>query len=148
MLIWIELSVVAVITAAFLASSFFFLKPEHVDHDPGRVRIGAALQGLIVGLLVGFVLLPLRFTFFVPDPQIVADAPKPSPGGLASLSFLPFLALLIVVRRGLLARAPVIGIYLRAYRKAALKQQISSAQSALSRLAAIDSDDRRKVRPT
>jgi hypothetical protein len=42
----------------------------------------------------------------------------------------------------------VIGIYLRAYRKAALKQQISSAQSALSRLAAIDSDDRRKVRPT
>ncbi|MFZ4604506.1 MAG: hypothetical protein ACOYM8_18880 [Caulobacterales bacterium] len=148
MLIWIELSVVAVITAAVLASSFILLKPEHVDHDPTRVRIGAALQGLILGLLVGFVILPLRFAFFVPDPHIVADAPKPPSGGLASLSILPFFALLIVVRRGLLARAPVIGVYLRAYRKAALKQQISSAQSALSRLAAIDSDDRRKERAT
>lgn len=140
MIIWIEICVVAAITALFVLSAFFWLKPEHVDHDPVRVRIGAAIQGLIIGLLVGFVLLPLRLAFILPDPAIVGDAPKPS-GGIASISILPFFILLIVVRRGLLARAPVIGIYLRAYRKAALKQQIAGAQKALARLARIDADE-------
>lgn len=141
MLILIELGVVAAITGLFLASSFVWLKPEHVDHDPVRVRIGAAIQGLIIGVLVGFVILPLRLAFFIPDPSIVGDAPPPPSGGIASISILPFLIFLIVVRRGLLARAPVIGLYLRAYRKAALKQQIAGAQQALARLARIDADE-------
>ena len=142
MLIWIELCVVAAITGLFLLSAFVWLKPEHIDHDPVRVRIGAAIQGLIIGLLIGFVILPLRLAFFIPDPAIVTDAPRPPSGGIASISILPFFILLIVVRRGLLARAPVIGVYLRAYRKAALKQQISGAQRALARLARIDADEK------
>jgi hypothetical protein len=140
MLIWIELCVVAAITGLFLLSAFVTLKPEHVDHDPARVRIGAAIQGLIIGALVGFVLLPLRLAFFIPDPAILGDAPRPPSGGVASISILPFFILLIVVRLGLLARAPVIGIYLRAYRKAALKKEIAGAQQALARLARIDAD--------
>lgn len=142
MILWIELGVVAIITTLFVASAFFWLRPEDVDHDPARVRIGAAMQGLIVGLLVGFVILPLRLAFIIPDPQIVGEAPKPA-GGVASLSILPFLILLIVVRRGLLARAPVIGVYLRAYRKAMLKRQIWGAQAALARLTRIDADEKK-----
>jgi len=89
------------------------------------------------------VILPLRLAFFIPDPSLVPDAPAPPrpSGGLASLSIVPFFMMLIVVRRGLLARAPVIGVYLRAYRKAALKQQIAGAQRALARLTAIDADE-------
>lgn len=144
MMLWIELAVVAAITAIFVLSAFVMLKPEHVDHDPVRARIGAGLQGLIIGLLLGFFILPLRLAFFLPDASIVGEPPPKPPAGIASLSILPFFILLIIVRRGLLARAPVIGIYLRAYRKAVLKQQIGSAQRALARLTAIDADERRQ----
>ena len=136
---WIELSVAGIITAMFVLSALFLFKDEHVEHHPTRVYIGAALQGLIIGVLVGFVILPLRFAFFVPDPSLAPYAPPPPPrGGMASLSILPAVVLLMVVRRGLLARAPLIGPYLRAYRRAALKWQIDSAGRALSRLEALD----------
>ena len=141
MMLWIELAVVAVITALFVASAFFWLRPEDVDHDPARVRIGATMQGLIVGLLVGFVILPLRLAFLLPGAAGETPAPSPS-GSMASLSILPVVVMLIVVRRGLLARAPVIGVYLRAYRKAMLKRQIAGAQAALARLTRIDAGDK------
>jgi hypothetical protein len=135
-LLWIELGVVAVITAVFVATTFAF-KPEHLEHGSGEVRLGAALQGLILGLLVGFVLLPLRFAFFTPDASLSEPPPAPR-GDMASLSLLPFIVLMLIVRRGLLARAPIIGRYIRAYRKAQLKYQISGAQKVLARLEGID----------
>jgi hypothetical protein len=135
---WIEASVASGFTLTFLLSAIFLFKDEHVEHHPMRVYIGATLQGLIIGVLVGFVVLPLRFAFFVPDASLLPDAPPPPPRGLASLSLLPAFVLLLVVRRGLLARAPLIGRYLRAYRRAALMWQIDSASKALSRLEAID----------
>jgi hypothetical protein len=136
-LLWIEIGVVLVITAAFVLSTLLF-KPEHVEHHPARVRKGAAIQGLIIGLMIGFLILPLRVAFFVPDAGLIADAPPAPRGGMISLSFLPIIAMLIVVRRGLLARAPFIGKYLRAYRKAMLKWQIDGAQKVLIRLEALD----------
>jgi hypothetical protein len=135
-LLWIELGVVALITALFVATTFAF-RPEHLEHGPGAVRLGAALQGLILGLLIGFVLLPLRFAFFAPDASLAEASPAPR-GGMASLSLLPFIVLMLIVRRGLLARAPIVGRYIRAYRKAALKYQISGAQKVLARLEGID----------
>ena len=57
---------------------------------------------------------------------------------LASLSALPSLLLLLVIRQGLLARAPLIGRYLRAYRRAAIMHQIDGARRALTRLEAVD----------
>jgi hypothetical protein len=133
---WIEGSVVVAFALIFLFSALFTFKPEHVEHHPTRVYVGAVLQGLILGGLIGFVILPVRLAFFVPDPDLVSQAPPQR--GLASLSLLPALLLLIVIRRGLLARAPLIGPYLRAYRRAALKHQIDGARRALTRLEAMD----------
>lgn len=133
---WIEAGVVVAFALIFLLSALLTFKPEHVEHHPMRVYIGAVLQGLILGALIGFVILPVRLAFFVPDPDLIPQAPPQR--GLASLSLLPALLLLIVIRRGLLARAPFIGPYLRAYRRAALKHQIDGAKRALTRLEAID----------
>lgn len=134
---WIEAAVTGGFALMFFVTAFFTFKPEHVEHHPTRVYIGAVLQGLIIGSLVGFVILPVRLAFFVPDPDLLPQAPPP-PRGVASLSILPALLLLLVIRRGLLARAPLIGTFLRAYRRAALKHQIDGARRALSRLEAID----------
>jgi len=83
------------------------------------------------------VILPFRLAFFLPDPSLVPGVPDP-PKGIASLALLPAFLLLLVTRRGLLARAPGIGRYLRAYRRAALKHQIDGAKRALARLEALD----------
>ena len=50
----------------------------------------------------------------------------------------------LVIRRGLLARAPLIGRYLRAYRRAALKYQIDVAEKRLARLEGMDNKQRNK----
>jgi hypothetical protein len=57
---------------------------------------------------------------------------------VASLSILPAFILLIIVRRGRLARVPLIGSYIRADRRAALKWQIDRSSQALARLVALD----------
>jgi hypothetical protein len=137
MLIWIEIGVALWITALVFGSTLFF-KPEHMEHNPLRVRVGAVLQGLILGGLVGFFILPLRLAFFLPDPQIIADAPRVSHTGLASLSLIPIFVFLVVVRRGLLARLPFLGRSIRAYRRAALLYQIDGAKKSLVRLEALD----------
>lgn len=134
---WLEPTVAGGFMLLFILFAAIMFKPEHVEHHPTRVLIGAALQGLIIGVLVAFVVLPFRISFFVPDPSLFPDAPHPSKGW-ASLSILPFFLLLMVIRRGVLARAPLIGAYLRAYRRAALKHQIDGAKRALGRLEAVD----------
>jgi len=136
-LTWLEPLVVGGFTILFALYAFIFFKPQHVEHHPTRVLVGAAIQGLIIGALVGFVILPFRVAFFVPDPSLVPDAPTP-PKGIASLAILPAFLLLLVVRQGLGARAPLIGRYLRAYRRAAIMHQIDAAKRALGRLEAVD----------
>jgi hypothetical protein len=98
------------------------------------------LQGSIVGGLVGLVILPLRLSFFVPE------IPGP-PQAIASTAVLPAFLLLLVVRRGLLARAPLIGRYLRAYRRAALRHQIDLSRRRLARLEALDARQRSPSAP-
>ena len=135
--LWIEAIAVAVIVAIFLFQAFVLFKPEHVEHHPTRVRVGAFLQGAIIGGLFGLVILPLRLSFFVPE------IPGP-PQAIASTAILPAFLLLLVIRRGLLARAPLIGRYLRAYRRAALKYQIDVAEHRLARLTAMDAKQSRE----
>lgn len=133
--LWIEAAVVAGILAVFLFQAFVLFRPEHVAHHPRRVKIGAVLQGIIVGGLVGLVLLPLRLSVLIPD------LPGPQQA-IASTAVLPAFILLLVIRRGVLARAPLIGRYLRAYRQAALKHDIDVARRRLARLEKMDRKQR------
>ena len=133
LMLWIEGIVALVIMLGFVIHSLFAFKTEHVEHHPTRVRIGAAIQGLAIGLLIGFVVVPLRMQ--------AMDARGVEPGmspGLASLSFLPALAMLILIRRGALLRAPLVSTYLRAYRRASLLKARDDANKALTKLDEIE----------
>lgn len=133
LMLWIEGLVALAIASAFVAHSFLAFKPEHVEHHPVRVRIGAAIQGLTIGLLIGFVVVPLRMQ--------VMDARGFDPGlspGMSSLSFLPAFILLIVIRRGALLKAPVLSTYLRAYRRATLLKTRDDTTKALAKLDEIE----------
>ena len=57
---------------------------------------------------------------------------------LSSLSFLPALLLLIIIRRGALLKAPVLKTYLRAYRRAMLLKTRDDANKALAKLDVIE----------
>jgi hypothetical protein len=131
LMLWIEGVVALVIMLAFLIHSFFAFKPEHVEHHPGRVRVGAAIQGLAIGLLIGFVIVPLRMR--VMEATGVAQAPDNS-----VLAFLPAVLMLIVIRRGALLKVPVLSTYLRAYRRATLLKQRDDANKALTKLDEIE----------
>ncbi|MBP6690605.1 MAG: hypothetical protein KA153_11475 [Hyphomonadaceae bacterium] len=132
-MLWIEGLVALVIALAFLLHALFAFRPEHVEHHPTRVRIGAAIQGLAIGLLIGFVVVPLRMQ--------VMDARGFDPGlspGLSSLSFIPALLMLIIIRRGALLKVPVLSSYLRAYRRASLLKARDDAEKALAKLDVIE----------
>ncbi len=133
LMLWIEGIVALVIMLAFVIHSFFAFKPEHVEHHPTRVRIGAAIQGLTIGLLIGFVVVPLRMQ--VMDARGVETAVSP---GMSSLSFLPALLLLIVIRRGALLKAPILSTYLRAYRRATLLKARDDTNKSLAKLDEIE----------
>lgn len=133
LMLWIEGLVALVFMLAFVVHAFLAFKPEHVEHHPTRVRIGAAIQGLTIGLLIGFVIVPLRMGYM----DVRGFDPALSPA-LSSLSFLPALLLLITIRRGALLKAPVLKTYLRAYRRASLLKARDDATKALAKLDAIE----------
>jgi hypothetical protein len=132
-MLWIEGAVALVIMLAFVIHALFAFKAEHVEHHPTRVRIGAAIQGLAIGLLIGFVVVPLRMQLM----DLRGLEPGVSPE-LSSLSFVPALVMLVVIRRGALLKAPVLSIYLRAYRRASLLKARDDANKALAKLDAIE----------
>lgn len=133
MMLWIEGVVALVIAAAFVLHAFFVFKPEHVEHHPARVRIGAAIQGLTVGLLIGFVIVPLRMQYM--DFRGLDPAVSP---GMSTVSFIPAFLMLVVVRRGALLKAPVLSAYLRAYRRASLLKARDDVSKALGKLDEIE----------
>lgn len=132
-MLWIEGVVALVFMIAFVVHALFAFKSEHVEHHPERVRIGAAIQGLTIGLLVGFVIVPLRMGYM----DVRGLNPGISPA-LSSLSFLPAFLLLVVIRRGALLKMPVLSTYLRAYRRATLLKARDDANGALAKLDAIE----------
>jgi hypothetical protein len=132
-MLWVEGGVALAIALAFVIYATVALKPHHVAHHPVRVRMGAAIQGLTIGLVIGFVMVPLRL-------QVLHfnGAASPPPGGLSSLSYIAAFALYIALRRGALLKAPIVSLYLRAYRRATLLKQAEDVQKSLSKLDLIE----------
>lgn len=129
MMLWIEGLTALIIAAIIFVTSLFQLKKEHLGDDPVAVRLGAALQGLLFGSVVAFVMLPLRL-------QLMADGAPPE-----ARDFRPWLialGLIWIIRSGIIARAPLIGHPFRAYRIASLKQIVTLSQGRIDRLEALD----------
>src|SRR5262245_4359487 len=137
MMLWIEGTVALIFVFAFLISSFVVFKPHHVAHGRGRVYIGAAIQGLTIGLIIGFVIVPLRMSL-----MNITGYGAPAPAGKSSLFLLPALLLLILVLRGVLLRAPILSTYLRAYRRATL---LRTRDETAKQLAKLDDIEGRKA---
>lgn len=129
LMLWIEGLLALGFMLAFLIHSVFAFKPQHLGGQPGRVRVGAAIQGLMLGLLIGFVIVPLRMQ--VMDARGYDPAVSPQ---LSSLSLLPAVLLLVLIRRGGLLRAPLMSPFLRAYRRASLLRARDETDKALTKL--------------
>lgn len=132
-MLWIEGLVALMIALAFVLHAFFAFKREHVEHHPTRVRIGAFIQGLTIGLLIGFVVVPLRMGV-----MNLTGMDAPTSTGMSSISFLPAVLMLIIIRRGALLKAPVLKTYLRAYRRATLLKTRDDTTKALAKLDQIE----------
>ncbi len=133
LMLWIEGAVALAIMVGYVLYAFLAFKPAHVEHMPTRVRIGAAIQGLTIGLLIGFVLVPVRMQFME-----ARGMDMPGGAGTQSLAWLPALLLMIAVRRGVLLKAPVLSTYLRAFRRASLLKARDDATQALVKLDEIE----------
>lgn len=133
LMLWIEGLVALGFVVAFVLHAFIAFRPEHVEHHPTRVRIGAAIQGLTVGLAFGFVMLPLRTGYMQ-----FRGIDLPGLPYISSLALLPAFLLLWIIRRGALLKAPYVKHYLRAYRRASLLKMKDDAQKALRKLDQIE----------
>lgn len=131
----VDLAAMAVVMAFVIVWAELRLKPQHIAHAPGLVRLGGAIHGLSLGIFIGFVLLPLRE---VAATAAAAEALSDWERTALAFAFAPSLILFILLRKGALARLPVIGRPLRAYRRAVLHQQVENAQKQLARLTAED----------
>ena len=100
------------------------LKERHRDAAAWHVYLGAAIYGAIFGAIIGFIVVPLRMTLMNGD----------LPPQTAGVSGFGALALIIALRRGLLARLPFLGPQVKAYRRASLRRQIEAAQKQLEKL--------------
>jgi hypothetical protein len=128
--IWlIELLAALLVATVTALSTFFLLKAEDFDTDPGMVRVGAFVQGAVLGAMLAFVILPFRMQMM--------ENPGAPPRPEAAFAFLGAFAVLLMARFGLLVRVPIIGGPVRAYRRASLRRQIRIANARLERLQAM-----------
>ncbi|MEO1014471.1 MAG: hypothetical protein AAFX08_04705 [Pseudomonadota bacterium] len=121
---WFEAAVVGFIIAVFVAFAAATLKARHRDGGTAQVLVGAAIYGCVVGLVIAFVILPLRVTLIDGDvpPQVAAF------GGVGVF------VTMFSLRRGLVGRLPLLGPQVKAFRRAQLRRTIETAQKDLSKL--------------
>lgn len=131
----VELAALAVVAAFVVIRAELYLKPEESGQSPALVRAGAVIHGLSLGLLIGFVLLPVRA---IGAAAAQAEGLSDFQSTALAFAFAPCLILFILLRQGALSRFPLIGRPLRAYRRASLHKQIAAARQTLARLTALD----------
>ena len=121
----IEAMVAIVVMVAFLFSSLFTLRNRHADKAMWHVHLGALIQGAIFGVVVGYLVLPMRM-------MLMEGELPPRMTGIYAVAML---ALIIALRRGLIARLPGLGPQVKAYRRASLRRSIENSQKQLDKLA-------------
>jgi hypothetical protein len=124
----IELAVAVAVVIVFLIASLINARARHLDVAPWHVHLGAAIYGVLIGAVIGFVVVPLRAVLMNGE-----LAPHN-----AALSGFGVLAIMISIRRGLIGRLPFLGPQVRAFRRANLRRTIETAQKQLDQLTAKD----------
>ena len=122
--IWFELSVIGFIVAVFILYAMATLKERHCDLAAWHVYIGAAFYGFVIGLIIAFVILPLRV-------YLLSSETRPE---IAAFAGIGVFLVMFSMRRGLIGRLPFLGPQLRAYRRANLRKTIESASAELTKL--------------
>ena len=112
------------ITIVFVLYAMTRIKERHRDAAAWHVNLGAAIYGALVGIVIGFVIVPLRLVLM--SGQV--------PPQTAAYSGLGFFAVMISIRRGLIGRLPFLGPQVKAYRRAMLRRTIEAAQKQLGKL--------------
>ena len=133
--IWIEIAVAIGVALATVGNAAINLRARHRRGEGWHVYVGALVNGALVGILIGFVLLPLR-SYMVSD-GLPREQLAASVGG--------FILVVITLRRGWVGKLPILGPQLRAYRRANLRRIIETSQAQLDKLTS--HDERRQERP-
>jgi hypothetical protein len=123
-LLLLEISVALLIMIVSVVAAMVMLKGEYRDGPGWHVWFGAGIQGAIYGAIIGFAIVPLRFTL----------AAGEMPGAIAGVSGALAVVLIIAMRRGLFAHLPFLGPQVRAYRRAVLRRTIDHSSKQLERL--------------
>ncbi len=121
---YVELAVALAVMIAFVISAGVSIRERHRDRANWHVLLGSAIYGGLVGLVVGFVIVPLR--------ALLLDGALP-PQVAAGAGF-GFLAIMFTLRSGVLFRTPLLGPQVRAFRRASLRRTIEKAEDQLARL--------------
>jgi hypothetical protein len=120
----LEAAIAVFVGVVVFVGSFVTLRERHKDGEGWHVHAGALIYGLIFGVIIGFVIVPLRLF-------LVSGQVPPQTAGWFSLAFL---VVMIALRRGLIGRLPFLGPQVRAFRRASLRRVIETSQEQLDKL--------------
>lgn len=124
--LYIEGTVAFFIMIFFVIMSMATLRERHRDTAAWHVHLGAAIYGAVFGLVIGFVIVPLRMVLMSGE----------LPPEMMSFSALGLLVVVIALRRGVIGQLPFLGPQVKAYRRASLRRAIEASQKQLDKLTA------------
>jgi ABC-type uncharacterized transport system permease subunit len=124
--LYVEGVIALVIAGAFVLFATTVLRERHRDVEQWHVAVGAAIYGAVIGIVVGFVIVPLRMVLM--NGHVATQT--------AALSGLGLVSFTMALRRGLIGRLPFLGPQVKAYRRALLRRTIEAAQKQLDKLTA------------
>ena len=119
-----EAAVVAFIVSVFVIYALATLRARHRDEAKWHIGVGAAVYGFIIGLIIAFVILPMRTRLIDGE----------TPPEVAAVSGVMVFLVMFSMRRGLIGRLPFLGAQLKSYRRAQLRKTIETAEAQLDKL--------------
>ena len=126
----IQIFMVVIFTTMIFAASFILLRERHKAGKPMDVHFGALIYGLLLGSFVAGLLYPVRMAAMSGE----MDMGSPE----FAQSYLPlFAGFIILFRTDILARIPLIGTAIIAYRSAMLRRGVEKSQARLAKLSAL-----------
>ncbi|MEO0398921.1 MAG: hypothetical protein AAF224_05800 [Pseudomonadota bacterium] len=116
-----EGAVVAFIMSVFTLYAAATLRARHRDVGFFSVLGGAAVYGVLIGLVIAFIILPMRAVLMSAE----------TPPEFAALGGILVFLTMFSLRRGVAGRLPFLGRSIKAFRRAQLRKTIETAEKQL-----------------